>query len=251
MSIGETEMGNSYPHRESLRVLADKYLRAVSGDVARVFIQLVYFYLVANTLTLAEFGLFATASSVGIVLSRVSGFGFLSPLYRIATVKPQLIGTYTAGYLAAIAFSFPLVLLLAFGVHQFFFAGALGLTPFLLIVLSEVIFWRAIEATININKGLEHFGLASVIIIFGFLIKAIAAVVLALHAQPSIEVWANIYIVVQALAAIITLAIFYPKQRLKFRPKLYLRRLPDAFSVSGAEVLFYLQSELDKLVVLA
>ncbi|MEM1376791.1 MAG: lipopolysaccharide biosynthesis protein, partial [Pseudomonadota bacterium] len=47
------------------------------------------------------------------------------------------------------------------------------------------------------------------------------------------------------------LAIFYPKQRLKFRPKLYLRRLPDAFSVSGAEVLFYLQSELDKLVVLA
>ncbi|MEL6921077.1 MAG: hypothetical protein AAFO77_08630, partial [Pseudomonadota bacterium] len=75
MTTGQFETAHPSRSGESIRVLADKYLRAVSGDVARVFIQLVYFYLVANTLTLAEFGLFATASSVGIVLSRVSGFG--------------------------------------------------------------------------------------------------------------------------------------------------------------------------------
>ncbi|MEN0001513.1 MAG: lipopolysaccharide biosynthesis protein [Pseudomonadota bacterium] len=239
-------------HRpESIRVLADKYLRAVSGDVARIFIQLVYFYLVANTLTITEFGLFATASSVGIVLSRVSGFGFLSPLYRIATVKPQLIGTYTTGYLAAVALSLPLVYAIAYGVHAAFFAVNVTLVTFLLIVFSEVLLWRTIEAVININKGLERFGTASLIIVFGFLMKALAAVILAMLAEPDLADWAVIYFVVQGLAAFLAILIFYPRQRLKWRPALYRRRLADAFSVSGAEVLFYVQSELDKLVVLA
>ncbi|MEO0920160.1 MAG: hypothetical protein AAFX98_05615, partial [Pseudomonadota bacterium] len=107
MSVTDLQMTPIAAPRESLAVFANKYLRAVSGDVIRVFIQLFYFYLVANTLTITEFGLFATASSVGIVLSRVSGFGFLSPLYRIATVKPQLIGTYTSGYLVAVMISLP------------------------------------------------------------------------------------------------------------------------------------------------
>jgi O-antigen/teichoic acid export membrane protein len=37
----------------------------------------------------------------------------------------------------------------------------------------------------------------------------------------------------------------------RFRPSLYWRRLPDSLSVAAAEVLFYLQSEFDKLLVLA
>ena len=237
--------------RENLTVLADKYLRAVSGDVIRVFIQLAYFYLVANTLTITEFGLFATASSVGIVLSRVSGFGFLSPLYRIATVKPQLIGAYAAGYVLAVIVSMPFVLAIAFAVHTFFFKGSLALLPFVLIVLSEVLLWRSVEAVINVNKGLERFGTASFIIVFGFSVKALAAVVLAIQAAPDLVQWAHIYFVSQGLAALIVIALFFPKQRLKFRAKLYVRRLPDALSVSGAEVLFYIQSELDKLAVLA
>lgn len=236
---------------EGLKTLANKYARAVSGDVIRVFIQLVYFYLVANTLTIIEFGLFATASSVGIVLSRVSGFGFLSPLYRIATVKPQLIGTYAAGYLSAIIVSLPVVLVIAYGVHALFFASSMLLLPFLLIVFSEVLLWRSVEAVININKGLERFGTASFIIVFGFSMKAVAALILALQSSPDLAQWAQIYLISQAVAAFIVIALFFPRQRLRFRPKLYIRRLPDAFSVSGAEVLFYIQSELDKLAVLA
>ncbi|WP_245625472.1 lipopolysaccharide biosynthesis protein [Ahrensia marina] len=236
---------------EGKRSLAVKYLKAFSGDGIRLFIQLFYFYLVANTLTIAEFGLFATASSIGIVLSRLAGFGFLSPLYRIATVKPRLIGVYTAGYLLALMLSLPLVVLISWSVHALFFAGLMPLVVFAMIVGTEVLCWRTLEAVINVNKGLEKFGLASIVIVFGFSVKALAALFFALSAEPDLGSWALIYLISQALMAASAIVLFYPRKKLRFVPKLYKRRIPDALSVSGAEVLFYVQNELDKLVVLA
>ncbi|MDZ7823590.1 MAG: lipopolysaccharide biosynthesis protein [Ahrensia sp.] len=235
---------------EDLRTLLFKFAKAFSGDGIRLFIQLFYFYLVANTLNIAEFGLFATASSIGIVLSRLAGFGFLSPLYRIATVKPQLLGTYTSGYLVALLTSLPLVALLALAIHKLFFADLMPLSVFALIVATEVLFWRGLEAVINVTKGLERFGTASVIIVFGFSVKALCALWFSLQDEPSLSQWALIYFTGQALMAGIAIVFFYPRVRLRFRPKLYARRIPDALSVSGAEMLFYIQSELDKLVVL-
>ncbi len=232
-------------------MLAGKYVRALSGDGARVFIQLFYFYLVANTLTIAEFGLFATASSVGIVLSRLSGFGFLSPLYRIATVKPQLIGAYTGGYLLAVALSLPLVMLIGWLTHLWLFPAAMPLAVFAMIVAAEVLCWRSLEAVINVNKGLERFGRASIVIVFGFSVKAAAALALALAAEPDLALWARYYLVAQALMAAAAFVLFYPRQRLRLPLRLFRRRIPDALSVSGAEILFYLQNELDKLIVLA
>ncbi len=236
---------------EGARALGIKYVKAFSGDGIRLFIQLAYFYLVANTLTIAEFGLFATASSVGIVLSRLAGFGFLSPLYRIATVKPHLIGTYTAGYLAALAISLPFVFLVGFGVHQLLLAAFMPFAVFAMIAGTEIVFWCALEAVINVNKGLEKFGIASVVIVFGFGMKALAALWFSFQTDPDLSQWAQIYITAQALMAAVAIAVFYPKTRLRFKPQLYIRRIPDALSVSGAEILFYVQSELDKLVVLA
>ena len=237
--------------QEPFAELAVKYARAFSGDGARLFIQLFYFYLVANTLTVAEFGLFATASAVGIVLSRVAGFGFLSPLYRIATVKPQLIGAYTGGYLIAFAISLPLVALIGWGTHAAFFAGTMTLITFALIAGTEVVFWRTLEVVISVNKGLERFGRASIVIVFGFSMKAYAAVLLALSPQPSLELWAAIYASTQSLMAIFAVAAFYPRYRLRLRLHLFGRRLRDALSVCGSEILFYLQMELDKIIVLA
>ncbi|QBK32224.1 lipopolysaccharide biosynthesis protein [Roseitalea porphyridii] len=216
-----------------------------------MFIQLLYFYLVANTLTIAEFGLFATASSVGIVLSRLSGFGFLSPLYRIATVKPHLIGAYTGGYIAAVAASLPLVALIGWAVHAALFADAMTLVAFALIVATEVLFWRTLEVVINVNKGLERFGRASLIIVFGFSVKALAALALALSPAPDLAGWAQIYFVSQGAMALVAVALFYPRLRLRLPLRLFGRRIRDALSVSGAEILFYLQNELDKLIVLS
>jgi O-antigen/teichoic acid export membrane protein len=237
--------------REEPGALLRKYFAAFSGDGARVFIQLAYFYLVANALSIGEFGLFATASASGIVLSRIAGFGFLSPLYRIATVKPQLIGVYTAGYIAAVALSLPVVGAVGLTIHTLFFAGDMPVATFALIAGTEVLFWRTLEVVINVNKGLERFGRASVIIVFGFAMKALAALWLAYGSGSTLTDWASIYFITQAGMAAVAVLVFYPRSRLRLRPALYRRRIGDALAVSGAEVLFYLQSELDKLVVLA
>ena len=50
---------------------------------------------------------------------------------------------------------------------------------------------------------------------------------------------------------IVAFGFFYPRQRLRFEPRLYWRRLADSIYTAGAEVLFYLQMEFDKLLVLS
>ncbi len=77
-------------------VLRD-YFSAVSGAGGRLIFSLAYFVALANTLSISEFGMFATASAAGVMLSRILAFGFISALYRTATIRPNLIGTFTAG----------------------------------------------------------------------------------------------------------------------------------------------------------
>lgn len=247
----ETRTGVHLRGGESWQQLARKYLAAFSGDGARLFIQLFYFYLVANSLSIGEFGLFSTASSAGIVLSRVSGIGFFSPLYRIAAVKPRLVGAYSAGYLAAVMLTAPLVVAAGAAVYWALFSSEMPVATFALIAGSEIFFWRTLEIAIAVNRGLEQFGRASRAIVFGFLMKAVAALWLFVTPGAGLAEWSHIYFVSQAAIAVIGVAVFYPRVRLRFRPDLYRRRLREALSVSGSEILFYAQSELDKLVVLA
>ncbi len=81
------------------RGLVRDYLSAISGAGGRLVFSLAYFIALANTLSIAEFGMFATASAAGVMLSRILAFGFISALYRTATIRPNLIGTFTAGFL--------------------------------------------------------------------------------------------------------------------------------------------------------
>lgn len=67
------------------------YLSLFSGSAGRLVVSLVYFIALANTLPTSDFGIFATASGTGVMLSRLVSLGFNSPLYRIATVKPRLL----------------------------------------------------------------------------------------------------------------------------------------------------------------
>ncbi len=60
------------------------------GSAGRLVLSLVYFICVANTLSIDQFGLFATASAAGIILSRGLAFGFMSPLYRVATPSSRI-----------------------------------------------------------------------------------------------------------------------------------------------------------------
>jgi O-antigen/teichoic acid export membrane protein len=70
-------------------------------------------------------------------------------------------------------------------------------------------------------------------------------------AEPTLAVWSGYYIAANAAVMLLAFAAFYPRRRLRLQPRLYWRRLPDSLYVAGAEVLFYLQMDLDKLIVLA
>ncbi|MEM6460476.1 MAG: lipopolysaccharide biosynthesis protein [Pseudomonadota bacterium] len=227
------------------------YAWALSGSAGRLFISLAYFIAIANTLSIADFGIFATTSAMGVVLSRVIALGFSSPLYRAATVKPLLIGAYSAGYIAATILSIPLVIVTAGIAYLLVFASDVSLATFAIIIAAEVLFWRTAEIAMIVCNGMGRFARAALLVMIGSALRAVAALAFALVDTPSLAQWAWFYLAANAAAATIAIAIFYPRCRLRWSPALYLRRWRDSLSVAGAELLFYLQSELDKLLVLS
>jgi O-antigen/teichoic acid export membrane protein len=231
--------------------LIGSYLSTLSGSLGRLVIALFYFVSLANSLTVSEFGLFATASAVGVVLARVASFGFVSPLYRIATVKPRLLGAYYAGYLAALALSLPVLACAAFLVFKLFFTGQISLQTFALLIISEALLWRGLEVVVIVNNGLNLFGRAAALVVAGTVFRAAAALAFALSAQRSLDQWALWYLAANAAALFMAVAFYLPRRRMKLRLELYGRRVRDSLWTAGAEILFYAQSELDKLAVLA
>ena len=119
------------------------YFWALTGSAGRLVISLAYFVAIANALSISEFGLFATTSAMGIVLSRISALGFSSPLYRVATVKPRLIGVYSTGYLAALLLSLPLVLIATLVAYYLIFSGDINFMTYAVIVAAEVLLWKS------------------------------------------------------------------------------------------------------------
>ena len=106
--------------------LMRSYASTLGGSAGRLVISLLYFVSLANSLSMCDFGLFASASAAGIVLSRIISFGFVSPLYRIAAVKPLLLGTYYAGFLALRYCRCPVAALSGWTIFSFFFRGRSG-----------------------------------------------------------------------------------------------------------------------------
>lgn len=227
------------------------YLAAVSGSAGRLVFSLVYFLALANALSLAEFGLFATASAAGVMLSRLLAFGFMSALYRTATKRPRLIGTFTAGFLLLSLASLPLVVLASALTYWMFFGQQMPVAAFALIIVAEALLARPMEAVIIVNNGMGRFGRGSLMTILGVALRTAAAALFFLSATRTLDVWTWYYLAANAIALLIAVVLFHPRQRLRLEPRLYWRRLPDSLSVAGSEVLFYLQMEFDKLLVLA
>jgi O-antigen/teichoic acid export membrane protein len=231
--------------------LIRSYVSTLSGSAGRLVISLLYFISLSNSLSISDFGLFAAASAVGVVLSRVASFGFVSPLYRIATVKQRILGTYYAGYLAAVALSLPVLFLSAWVVYILFFESQISPVVFALIIVSEAVFWRSLEVVVIVNNGLGQFGRAAILVVSGTVFRAMAALVFALNTNHGLENWAWLYAAANLFALGLALIVYLPRRRLRLRPRLYLRRIRDSLATAGAEILFYVQMELDKLAVLA
>lgn len=227
------------------------YMFAVSGSAGRLVFSLVYFIALANALSIAEFGLFATASAAGVMLSRALALGFVSPLYRAASTRPRLVGTYTAGFLALSLLSLPLIAGGGWAVHALFFQTTLPLSLFFLVLGAEALFWRPSEVVVIVNNGLGRFGIGAAIVIMGSAIRMIAALAFVLAPTDDLATWCLFYLAANAVTLAISVIGFYPRERLRFKPVLYRRRLGDSAYVALAEMLFYLQMEFDKLLVLA
>lgn len=239
------------------RLLADRrgllrdYLSAVSGAGGRLVFSLAYFVALANTLSIAEFGMFATASAAGVMLSRILALGFISALYRTATMRPKLIGTYTAGFLLMAAASLPLLAAASAAVYAVFFAGTVPIGVFAAIVAAEALLWRPTEVVIIVNNGLGRFGRAAFLTILSTALRAAAALLFMAAGNGTLTQWALFYAAANLACLAVAFGLFHPRQRLRLRPRLYWRRLADSLYVAGAEVLFYLQAEFDKLLVLS
>lgn len=226
------------------------YLTILSGSAGRLVISLVYFLIVANTLTLGEFGLFATASSTGLILSRLLAFGFVSPLYRVATVKPRLLGAYLAGFAGLSLASLPLIAIVSAGAYQLLFADRLAALPFAMIIVAEVLCWRPVEVVAIVNNGLRRFRQAALLVIIGSSLRTLAALLFIAFGHRSLEIWAAAYLAATFASLVIALAAFLPPARWRFVRALYPRRMADAVFAGTADIVFYVQSELDKLLVL-
>ena len=215
--------------------LLRSYVSTLGGSAGRLVISLLYFVSLANSLSISDFGLFASASAAGIVLSRIISFGFVSPLYRTATVKPQLLGTYYAGYLVAALLSLPVAALAGWIIFHVFFADLVAAPAFAAIIISEVLLWRSLETIVIVNNGLNRFGRAAMLVVIGTALRALAP----WHSHfPQITVlasWVFYYLGANALSLAAALIFYLPRRRLRFRPKLYLRRAMDALWTCGAE----------------
>lgn len=231
--------------------LARDYASAISGSAGRLVFSLAYFVALANTLPIAEFGLFATASATGVVLSRLIAFGFVSPLYRAATIRPRLIGTYMAGFLALGALSLPLVAAGGAVAFLLLFQGLMDWRLFALVIAAEAVGWRTTEAIIITLNGSGRFGQAAAMVVLGTLMRAAGAIMLATAAEGGLALWCWIYLGANAASLLIAALFFYPGGRLRLAPRLYGRRMRDSLAVAGADMLFYVQMELDKLLVLS
>ncbi len=234
------------PWRQALR----QYGTALSGSVGRLVFSLIYFVVLANALSIADFGVFAAASATGVMLSRIIGLGFGSPLYRIAAVKKRLLGVYTAGFLAFALASLPIFALAAAAAYMIAFATLLSPLTFAAIVCAEALVWRLTEIVITVNNGLNRFGRGSALTILGTALRAAAAALFAVTGG-GLGGWVWHYLGANLVALAIAVAFFFPRVRLRFAPKVYWRRMSDSLAVCGAEMVFYLQMELDKVVVLA
>lgn len=234
---------------KSVRKYSGQYLIILSGASARVIIQGMYFVLLANTLALPEFGLFAAISAAGIIIGSFSGFGFASAAFRAAATKRRLVGRYLGGLYVMFFISTPVCLACSYLLYDLAFTGRVILSTYLAIVLSEIVFWRLLEAVSQINNGLGSFSQASAGLVIGAGTRLTAAVIFKLWFR-TLDDWALIYFAANGCGTVFYLYAFNPASRVCFRgiATLVFGRLRDSLMFAFSFFIFYAQSELDKLI---
>ena len=227
------------------------YLQVFAGTGVRLGLQAVYFFILANTLSLHDMGVFASTSSTGIMIGCFSGFGFASLAFRASAGKRRTLGGYLAVFYASWLIALPLCLTASLPVFYFLFTSSLSLTAFILIVLVETGLWRIVEMIHQVNNGLGRYASASLAISFGSALRTAGAIAFALSGEHDVETWARVYFVFNLAAMALAIAVYQPHVKLRWRREIFFGRVRDALLFSVAYCASIAQNEIDKLVMLA
>jgi O-antigen/teichoic acid export membrane protein len=235
----------------AFRTQFSNYLQVFAGTGVRLGLQAVYFFILANTLSLRDMGVFASASSTGIMIGCFSGFGFSSLAFRAAAGKRRTLGGYLAVFYASWLIALPLCLAASLPVFYFLFTSSLSLAAFLLVILVETGLWRIVEMIHQVNNGLGRYASASLVISLGSALRTAGAVVFAASGQHDVETWALVYFAFNLTAMALAISAYQPRIKLRWRNEIFFGRFRDALLYSVAYCASIAQNEIDKLVMLS
>ena len=227
------------------------YLQVFAGTGVRLGLQAVYFFILANTLSLHDMGVFASTSSTGIMIGCFSGFGFASLAFRASAGKRRTLGGYLAVFYASWLIALPLCLATSLPLFYVLFTSSLSLAAFILIILVETGLWRIVEMIHQVNNGLGRYASASLAISLGSALRTAGAIAFALSGEHDVETWARIYFVFNLAAMALAIAVYQPRVKLRWRRQIFFGRVRDALLFSIAYCASIAQNEIDKLVMLA
>jgi O-antigen/teichoic acid export membrane protein len=108
-----------------------------------------------------------------------------------------------------------------------------------------------LEFTIITLNGLSRFGPAMRLAVVASALRTAAAIAFYLTAFRGLEAWAWLNLAAALCGALLGLLVYMPKLRLRLKPALYTRRMTDAVTTAASELAFYMQAELDKVLVLS
>lgn len=235
----------------SQRFSVSAYAQILSGSLARLVLQACYFALLVNALSLADYGVFASVLALSLILSGGGAFGFTAPLFRAATTRSRVLGTYLGAFIAYAATETALVAALGLGIHALTFSSYIGTVSFMAILLSEALFWRLIDMLAVVNNGLGRYRQGAQAGIIGSLGRLVVLGLFMAGGARDLDRWALFYLAGNAASVAVAVALLWPRMRIRWSPAILLRRLREALAFLGINTLQTIQIEADKLLVLA
>src|ERR1700753_1784852 len=160
----------------AFRLQFTNYLQVFAGTGMRLGLQAVYFFVLANTLSLHDMGVFASTSSTGIMIGCFSGFGFSSFSFSAAAGKSRALGGCLAVFYVSWLISLPLCLAASLPIFYLLFTTSLSLAAFVSIIFVEVGTWRIVETIHQVNNGLGRYASASLVISLATALRTAGAV---------------------------------------------------------------------------
>jgi O-antigen/teichoic acid export membrane protein len=226
------------------------YFNTLGGSGVRLLLQAAYFVTLVTSLSVADYGVFASAIAISLIIANGGTFGFTATLFRAATTRRRVLGHYIGGFYVYLLGAIPATLAIAVCVHLLFFHKYLSMAAFLAIFASEAIGWRIVDAIYFTNLGLGRYALGTAATLLMTAMRTGAAALFAIEGGGVLEKWSYYYLVANLVGLVGCVVLFRPRIRPRWSYRLFLGRLPESLSFAAASLVQALQLELDKILVL-